>query len=154
MENKINQLVTSASELKPAAAEVAEAYDRHREKIVLKVNQRMLERPDIIEIVGEINMEMMKDNHADHARFIASILRHFQPETLVETVLWVFRSYGSRGFHSSYWAAQLNVWLTVLKEELPPDIYDSVLPLYNWMIINIPLFTDISEAQLNERRDR
>ncbi len=90
----------------------------------------------------------MKDNHANHVRFIASILRNHNPEILVDTVLWVFRAYRSRGFSSNYWAAQLNTWIEIIKEELSTETYHQVFPLYEWMQLNIPTFVKLSDEKL------
>ena len=90
----------------------------------------------------------MQDNHANHVRFIASILKNNDADVLVETVLWVFRAYRSHGFSSNYWAAQLNTWMQILKTELSVETYKEVLPLYEWMQINIPIFVKVSDEKL------
>lgn len=140
-------LIESASALRQVNSEVADEYVQVSEMAVAAVNEALLGRPDIIELIGRNNIQMMKDNHSNHARFIASILKHYQPEVLVDTVLWVFRAYRSRGFVSTYWAAQLNAWITVLKSVLQPETYTQIVLYYNWMLINIPQFEAVSEAQ-------
>ena len=99
--------------------------------------------------LGAENIEMMKDNHANHVRFIGSMLHAFNAEVLVETVLWVFRAYRSRGFRHTYWAAQLNGWVEILREELSPEAFDEVYPLYEWMQVNIPIFVRLNEDEAN-----
>ena len=108
----------------------------------------MTEREDILSLIGEKNLNMMKDNHANHARFIASILKNFNPHVLVDTVLWVFRSYRSHEFTSNYWAAQLNNWIALFEKNLSPEDYREILPYYKWMQINIPTFSAISDEAL------
>ncbi len=44
----------------------------------------MSERPDIESLVGANNIDMMKDNHANHVRFIASLLKNHDPEYLLK----------------------------------------------------------------------
>ena len=140
-------LVESAGRLGPFAPEVAREYGDRRRRLVASVDRLMLEREDIDELVGERNLQMMQDNHNNHAMFIQSILERFDAEVLVDTVLWVFRSYGSRGFHRNYWAAQLNGWLKAL-EELSPATRDAVEPLYRWMVVGIPHFAAVADAEL------
>lgn len=110
----------------------------------------MLERPDLNDLIGENNTDMMKDNHANHVRFIASILKNHNSDVLVDTVLWVFRAYRSHGFTSNYWAAQLNAWIVIMKEVLTPESYREVYPYYEWMQINIPSFVLLSDEKLGE----
>jgi len=134
--------------LKQVSAKSAEEYFGKCDRLVAMMNVKMAERADIESLVGKNNIDMMKDNHANHARFIASILKNYNPEVLVDTVLWVFRAYRSHGFTSNYWAAQLNLWMVVIKETLTPECFAEVLPYYGWMQVNIPVFVKLSDEKL------
>ncbi len=140
-------LIKSAKELKQLKPQVATVYSQHTDKLVAIVNELLLQRADLTELIGKNNIQMMKDNHANHARFMLSIMKHYQPEVFVDTILWVFRAYRSRGFASTYWAAQLNAWTNALNEILSPNDYAEIFPYYNWLIINIPIFVSVSDAQ-------
>lgn len=141
-------LLESAKKI-PAFGEAAcEEYTQKQEQLTNKMNRLMLQREDIEQLIGEGNEQMMQDNHANHARFIASILKNYNPDVLVDTVLWVFRAYRSHQFTTNYWAAQLNTWISVLKEELSPQSYAEIYPLYEWMQVNIPLFVKLSDEKL------
>ncbi len=141
-------LIESASDLKQVRPQVVITYGETSDKLVAAVNESLLNRADLTELIGKNNIQMMKDNHANHARFMLSIMKHYQPDVFVDTVLWVFRAYRSRGFASTYWAAQLNAWTNALKEMLSPNDYAEIFPYYNWLIINIPIFVSVSDAQL------
>ena len=143
-------LLQTADALPAVPKAAADEYGTKRELLVAMINERMLERPDIEALVGPDNLQMMKDNHANHALFIESMLQNFNSEVLVNTVLWVFRVYRSRRFHLNYWAAQLNAWVEVLKKELSSQSADAVLPLYAWMIVNIPHFTQLTDDGAGE----
>lgn len=67
---------------------------------------------------GEENKSMIEDNHINHARFMSSVFAEFQPEVLVETIIWVFRTYRSHGFNLDYWPFQLNQWIEIYKTNL------------------------------------
>jgi hypothetical protein len=144
------QLIESAMALKTVKPETLAELSSKQAHLVAKINQTMLERPDIKMLVGENNLEMMKDNHANHAKFVYSILQRPNAQVLVATVLWVFRSYRSRGFHQNYWSAQLNTWINIFKQDLSQETCDDILPLYDWFIINIPHFTNLSDSQLED----
>ena len=137
-----------AEALKQVSSGSAEEYQRKAARMAGRITEELLARPDVEELVGKNNMSMMKDNHANHARFIGSILSSHNPEVLVETVLWVFRAYRSRGFSSNYWAAQMNAWLNIIEEELSPECYAEVYPYYEWMQVNIPVFDTLSDETL------
>lgn len=141
-----DRLIDTAKAIPAASPEAAAQYERNRDRLVAEVNRRMEARPDLDGLVGRDNLDMMRDNHANHARFVRTILNDFDPQVLVETVLWVFRAYRSRGFSDSYWAAQLNVWIAVMKETLSPEAFEGIYPLYDWFVVHIPAFTFLSQA--------
>lgn len=144
-----NQLLGTAKQLINVSNKASEEYQQKAEQMIQKMNSLMLERPDLEDLIGENNTEMMKENHANHVRFIASVIRNYNPEVLVETVLWVFRAYRSHGFTTNYWAAQLNGWIVILKETLSSGSYEEVYPYYEWMQVNIPAFVMLSDEKLN-----
>jgi hypothetical protein len=109
----------------------------------------MLARPDLEELIGPGNAAMMQDNHHNHSRFVESILRHPNPEVLVDTVLWVYRAYRSHGFRLTYWPAQLNAWVEVIKRELSEETFRAIYPLYNWFIVNQAAFVKLTDAEVS-----
>ncbi len=147
---KYEQLVESASRIYSPDPSLIKEYSEKLAMILEKQNKRMLNRKDILDLVGEQNLDLMLDNHANHCRFIQSVIENLNPEILVDTILWVFRAYQSRGFKQTYWAAQLNGWLVVLEEELTPSSFIKIRFIYQWMQINIPHFSILSEAQLKD----
>lgn len=144
-------LLETAQQLKQVSVKTADEYHQNAEQLTTKMNALMIERPDIKDLVGANNINMMKDNHANHVRFIASILKNYNADVLVDTVLWVFRAYRSHGFTTNYWAAQLNTWMTVIKEVLTSESFVEVYPFYEWMQINIPLFVKVSDEKLEDQ---
>lgn len=144
-----NELIKTAKKLKQLDEKLATEFSEKRDLLVELMNTKMLSRTDIAQMVGEDNLEMMKDNHANHARFMESVFFAYNPEIIVDTVLWVFRAYRSRNFGSTYWAAQLNTWLVLYKEKLSPECYNAVYPYYNWMQINIPVFNKLAEENID-----
>ncbi|MEE4197048.1 MAG: hypothetical protein V2I54_05350 [Bacteroidales bacterium] len=147
-------LIKTAKYLKPVSEKGSLEYLGKQEQLVLLMNDKMLNRSDIHELVGRNNLEMMKDNHANHARFMVSLFENFNPEILVDTVLWVFRAYRSRNFHSNYWAAQLNGWIEILKEELSESTFTEIFPYYEWMQVNIPVFVKLSAEDLKSGKSQ
>jgi len=141
-------LIKTAKYLNPVSERGYNEYQRMQEKLVSLMNDKMLSSPDINDLVGGNNLDMMKDNHANHARFMASLFKNFDPEVLTDTVLWVFRAYSSRKFHSNYWAAQLNSWIDILKKKLSEQTFKEILPFYEWMQVNIPVFVKLSTEDL------
>jgi hypothetical protein len=143
------KLIESAARLnRPSEASVS-AFREKSEQMAAAMNRIMGGRSDLLQLVGHGNLAMMEDNHRNHARFMASFLGDFQPPVLVETVLWVFRAYRSHGFNLTYWPAQLDHWVEVLREHLSPSAFDEVYPVYHWMIIHQPDFASLSDKMID-----
>jgi len=140
-------LLENARQLKGVSSASYEEYFQKTEHLIAQMNTLMLRRPDIESLVGKDNLDMMKDNHVNHVRFMFSVFKNFNPEVLVETVIWVFRAYRSHGFTVNYWATQLNIWIDLLKESLTFDCYSEIYPYYEWLQINIPVFVKLSDEK-------
>lgn len=141
-------LIKTCELLNKVSEESANEYCKKADKLLVIMNVEILKRADIESLVGAQNIDMMHDNHANHIRFISSILKNFNAVVFVETILWVFRAYRSRGFSTNYWATQLNTWIKILKKELSDDAYEEIVPYYEWMLINIPAFVKLSNEAL------
>ena len=144
-----NDLLKSAQQIPQVSNSTCIEYQQKGDMMIMSMNDFMLKRSDLSLLIGEHNEDMMKDNHANHIRFIVSILRNYNPEVLVDTVLWVFRAYRSHGFTTNYWAAQLNAWINILKDTLSTEAYREVFLIYEWMQVNIPVFVMLSDESLN-----
>ncbi len=112
------------------------------------LNQRLSGRKDIVQLVGEGNLDMMYDNHRNHVRFMISLFNEYDPVVFTETVLWTFRAYRSHGFKLTYWPAQLDNWVEIFKNELSQECFNQVYPFYHWMIVNNPLFAILSDQAM------
>lgn len=146
MKNR-EDLLVSARALRAPSASAAREYGEKRERLASELNRIMGERKDIDIMVGG-NRAMMEDNHRNHARFMASLFLNWEAEVLVDTVLWVFRAYRSHGFGLTYWPAQLDTWVIILKNELTADSFNDIYPVYDWMIVNQPAFAALSDGAL------
>lgn len=137
-------LVQAASKIPVANEKAVKEFHDKKDILIAEINKNIESRSDLNLLVGDGNIEMMKDNHANHVRFIHSILKNPNAGVLTDTVLWVFRAYRNHGFSSSYWAAQLNAWMVILKDKLTRESYEQIIPLYEWMQVNIPSFEKLS----------
>lgn len=133
-------LIDIASKLPPVSVEAALNYSSFKDSLAAEVSRILSQRQDLDLLIGSGNLAMMEDNHRNHARFISSLMTAFDPQVLVESILWVFRAYRSHGFQLTYWPAQLDAWLEAMKQQLTEKSYLEIEPLYNFMLFNLPLF--------------
>jgi len=137
-------LLQSANSLPTVAPSVVTEYAEKQDQLVTEVNKIMLQHPNLNDLIGAGNIEVMKTNHSNHAKFVASILEQPNPELLVDSLLWVFRAYRSHGFQPDYFQIEIEAWLNVMPQVLSPETFTAVQPLYNWFLVNIPTFTKIT----------
>ena len=120
------------------------------EQIAGEGSKKLSSRADYEKLVGKGNQQMAEDNNRNFPRFMLSLFSDYKPEVFLETVLWVFRAYRSHGFQTTYWPANLNLWVDLLKKELSPDAFKEIEPFYNWIIVNIPVFVKLTDEELSE----
>ena len=140
------ELIKSAQALIVPSADARQAFSAHRKEMVAQVNQQMCTRKDIDELVGSAGLGMSEDNNQNFSLFMESLINFFHPEVLVDTVLWVFRTYRAHGFHTSYWPANLNTWQKVLEKNLSNEATREILPFYTWLINSIPIFVKKTDS--------
>ncbi|MEI6153266.1 MAG: hypothetical protein WCQ90_04185 [Deltaproteobacteria bacterium] len=142
------ELIATAQRIEQPPLNAAQEYAEKREMLASEMNRIMGARPDLELLIGKGNRSMMEDNHRNHARFLESLFFAYNPEVLVETVLWVFRAYRSHGFQLTYWPAQLDTWVEISKRELQAEAYSAIYPFYHWMIIHQPAFVSLSDRMI------
>ncbi|MCK6615719.1 MAG: hypothetical protein HRU80_09445 [Ignavibacteriales bacterium] len=128
-----NDFITGAESLKPISAEALAEYEKKSDILIVLINNHMQSRPDLYTLIGKDNLQMMFSNHTNHVRFMTAIMKNFNPRILVETILWVLRTYKSHGFSISYWPAQISSWITILQAELSSNAVKEILPFYQWI---------------------
>lgn len=143
-------LTQTAHLLRQPSATAAAEFEDHRDALAELLNQRMAARPDLYRLIGPDNLPMMQDNSRNLCRFMGSLFGAYSPQVLVETVLWVFRAYRTHGFQTTYWAANLDTFVEILREQTSAESYDELYPFFAWLITHIPIFVSISDAQLAE----
>ncbi len=145
---KKDDLLKTAQKLAQPSPEALTEFSGKSESMAHELNQRFSRRKDLPQLIGEGNTEMMFDNHRNHLRFMVSLFSNYEPQVLVETVLWVFRAYRSHGFKLTYWPAQLDSWVDIFKGQLTRTCYDEIYPFYHWMIVNNAYFALLSDEAI------
>lgn len=138
-------LKKSAKALAPPPAPAAAEFEVMRDRLAEEHNLRMAARPDLDRLIGTGNKAMMEDNSRNFCRFMSAMFSAYEPEVMIETVLWVFRSYRAHGFQTAYWPAHLDMFVELMRERLTPTAFVALYPFLNWLIINIPAFVALTD---------
>lgn len=142
------QLLDSAKRLVQPEDSASKEFASMGDRLATKLNQQMLARPDLERLIGEGNELMMQDNSRNFVRFMSSSFHSYDPEVLVDTVLWVFRAYRSHGFQTTYWPGDIDTFAETMREEISQGSFDALCPYFDWLIVNIPSFVAVSDEVL------
>ena len=145
-----NELIATAERLRVVSTGALTEFTAKRDALAAAVNGQMGQRSDLVKLVGQDGRTMSEDNNRNFSLFMESIFSGFQPEVLVDTVLWVFRTYRSHGFSPIYWPANLDCWRRQLQQQLASESFSEVVPYYDWLITNIPSFTLLTDKTTPE----
>lgn len=143
-------LQKTATKLTPSSAAAAAEFADSRDSLAEELNRRMSVRPDLEKLIGPGNLAMMQDNSRNFCRFMGSMFHSYEPEVLVQTALWVFRAYRSHGFDTTYWAANLDTFVEIIRDRLTTATFQELYPFFQWLIVNIPTFVKITDEQLSQ----
>jgi MerR family transcriptional regulator, light-induced transcriptional regulator len=131
----INELISSCLNLPKVTKDAADAYVEASEQLLQRVNEQMEDNPRIREMIGGNPIDMMRDNHRNHARFMAAVFSFNSLELMVKTVPWVYRAYHARGFQYDYFPAELIAWQIAIHDVIaPPEQRDGILAIYRWLV--------------------
>ncbi len=140
------ELLMTAGRLNPPSAAAAREFSEKREVLAAAVNQAMGARPDLEKLTGAGGRTMSEDNNRNFSLFMESLLEFYQPAVLVDTALWVFRTYRAHGFQPIYWPANLDTWFETLRQTLSSEAFTEIAPFYKWLVTHIPFFTYLSDT--------
>jgi len=149
----IDHLLNSAASLPTIDKIAVDEYQSKTDRMIALLNEKVLEREDIRNLIGQGNEQMMQDNHANHARFIYSIMKKPNNQVFVSSILWMFRTYHSHGFSVNYWSVELNIWLNILKDQLSVNSFNQIAPIYSWMKDNVHVFAEIAKEQIKVKSE-
>lgn len=109
-------------------------YEANMTSLIDYVNNRMLARDDIDDLVGVNNIDVMKSNHINHARLIITTLKLNRTDILDVTLPWVYRVYHNMGFSYNYFPVVLEYWSEAIRTFLHAEQARGIIKLYQWII--------------------
>jgi methanogenic corrinoid protein MtbC1 len=146
----MQKLIDAAQLLPGISLEAARAYDSRKGLIVERVNLALDARSDLKELIGGLNMiEMMHDNHRNHAMFLTSVLHLNAFGLLASVVPWVYRTYHKHGFSYDYFPVALEAWKEAIRQEVGESEAMNIFPVYDWLLNHhekiISLMTELDQ---------
>jgi|SRR6056297_449318 len=148
------ELIQPAQTLEQPSPKASQEFEAVVEEIANELNKQMTARADLEKLVGDIeNRAMLEDNSRNFCRFMSALFQSYKPEVFVDTILWVFRTYRSHGFNISFWPANIDTCVEIVREKISANSFNEVYPFFKWTIVNIPFFTIISDQFVDPRTE-
>lgn len=142
----MQELINESEILPMIPTAAAKAYDARKGLLIERVNQAFSAKSDLERLIGKLDaVEMMYDNHRNHAMFLTTVLHLSAFRLLASVVPWVYRAYRNHGFSFDYFPVALNAWKAAIKIELGEREASAVLPVYDWMIERHERFVSVAE---------
>ncbi len=107
-------------------------------------------RDDVDVLLGGRPMELLQQNHVNHAKFMSSIFALKSGSGFVETVIWVYRAYRGRGISADYFPIALEAWKQGVNKFLSPDNVNGISNVYSLMIKYHDDFYELSLRRLTD----
>jgi len=137
-------LVQSAGHLVAPDAATSRTLKEMAESMAHDLTWCLAKRKDLEELIGSGNQAVMEVNHVNHFNYISSLAALYDATSFVETVIWVFRTYMSRGFTPKYWQVMLPEAKSIIEKHLPQEQYLQIEGIYTWLHEHILDFVRVS----------
>jgi methanogenic corrinoid protein MtbC1 len=123
-------------------------YDKKINEIINYVNDKLIRRVDINDLVGEDGIEMMKINHVNHGYFMATLFMINRCDVLEKTLPWIYRAYHNQGFKYEYFLIEMEAWIGGIKKYLLDKSAENIIDAYRNMIIHHETIISLSNATI------
>ena len=137
-------LIELAGRIDPPSRACSDRMNERIDALASALNRRMGARQDLASLIGSGNQDLMEVNHANHFKYIASLASLYDAKTMVETIIWVIRTYIAHGFSPRYWDVMLPEATQVLSQHLPPDDVRQVQVIYDFISRHFADFSHIA----------
>lgn len=141
----LQAILDSAEALPQVSPEEVALYEQHMDRLVEQVDQTLEGHASLSEMLGGGTLAMMKDNHANHAALMKTVMRLHIPGLLARLLPWVFRTYRNHGFAYSYFAAEIKAWQSVLTWQFGAENVKGLLAWYEWLADQVARAEEIAQ---------
>jgi len=137
-------LIQSADQLIAPDAATSRSLKEMAEGMAQDLTKSMSKRKDLEELIGTGNLSVMEVNHLNHFNYMSSLAALYDATSFVETVIWVFRTYMSRGFTPKYWQEMLPEANNIIAKYLPMEQHLQIEGIYTWLQEHVSDFVQVS----------
>lgn len=131
-------MIQGAEQLAVALAAVdpdsCDAYGRQAHLLIAYVNGQAAARPAHLAQIRPYDAAVLAASHAAHARVMEAQLRLASAATMLELLLWVYRTHLLRGIAPEAIAADFALWQAALAQHLDEPARHQILAVYGRLL--------------------
>ncbi len=132
---KDKNIINKAKDITAISDKTYKEMEYNLKTLEILMNKEFFKRTDLNTLIND-NIELIKDNHTNHLRFMLNIMKNYDPEVFINVVSWVFDTYTKRDISTDYWYVQLTTFLKIYKENLSDSSYNEISPFYDFLLKN------------------
>ncbi|MFW6422337.1 MAG: cobalamin B12-binding domain-containing protein, partial [Candidatus Bipolaricaulota bacterium] len=133
------------SHLPKIPVEAVKEYEENSKSLVEAVNEKLANREDIGDLIGDNSTEKMFENHENHLRFMASVFTINNYDLLARTVSWVYETYHAHDFSFDYFPVELEAWMEAVNNQLESESATPINEIYSFLLENHQKFIGFTE---------
>lgn len=122
---------------------VINEFSRNSGLLAEKTNGLFRILPDRAEVLYECPMSVVMDNHSNHFRTIASLMKIQRLDVLDSLIPWVYQTYFSHGVGKRYFPVIFGLYRQAVEETLSTESAEKIVPLYHWLSDNHDYYLNI-----------
>jgi len=146
MNIKLDEIIFEAGTLPLIPLQNATDYQENIPYMVKYVNDTMSAKSSIYSLIGNNPLQIIFDNHQNHASLMSTVFFVQNYEMLARTIPWVYKVYFAHNFSYEYFLIELNTWIDALDKYLRADRIKEIKAVYHWLIKNHKNMIDISKT--------
>jgi methanogenic corrinoid protein MtbC1 len=120
-----------AAALDAVDARACDDYAHQAHLLIDYVNKRMLERTDLIILLGQLPLDVLYASHAEHAHLFERQLRLKSAAALIDLFAWVYKTHLLRGVPLNCFPLELALWSEALDRYLDPTAGAQIKQVYH-----------------------
>lgn len=122
-----------AQALESVDSSAVRAYSQNLSRMLEAVNTTMQQHPQLTDLIGPNPIQVIYDNHSNHARLMLAQFRFHGARTLVGALIWMYRTLIQRGVAPDYFLVALDVWMQTIDQHLDRHSARSIKSVYQLM---------------------
>lgn len=143
----LSELIQEAVALPRVPQSSISAYQASISEITEQVNECLTKNESIRDLIGQNPLQVMYDNHRNHAALMTTIFALGLNDLLAKTIPWVYRAYSAHHFSADYFPLAIKTWMEAIGRNCPQEKIGEIIAIYQWMLDRHEHFLNVSKTE-------